>query len=91
MKLSLEQHSELIEMTRHFGKIEEIACQMGIEVDSLAEKCNMNIHAIESDRNPNLHALTSNRQLIFRQSTLNRNTHRSSIVNLAVIVNEDRF
>lgn len=91
MKLSLEQHSELSEMTRHFGKIEEIAVQMGIEVDSLAEKCNMNIHAIESDRNPNLHALTSNRQHIFKQNNLNRNKHRSSIVNLSVIINEDRF
>lgn len=91
MKLSFEQHSELREMARHFCKIEEIARQMGIEVDSLAERCNMNIHAIELDRNPNLHALASNRQHVFRRNTMNKNIDRSSILNLAVIVNEDRF
>jgi hypothetical protein len=91
MKLSLEQYSELCEMARHFGKIEEIAGQMGIEVDSLADGCNMNIYHIEPKRNLNLHALTSNRKHIFRNNIINGNTERSSIVNLAVIVNEDRF
>ncbi len=91
MKLSLEQHSELREMARHFEKIEEIAGQMGIEVDCLDERFNLNTHSIRHDRNPNLHALASNRQHVFRQNTMNKNTDRSSILNLAVIVNEDRF
>lgn len=91
MKLSIEQHSELSEMARHFYKIEEIAGQMGIEVDSLAERCNLNIQSIEQDRNPNLHALSSNRRHLFRQNILNRNDDHSSIVNLTVIINEDRF
>ena len=91
MKLSLEQHAELGEMARHFVKIEAIAGQMGIDVDSLAEKCNLNIQSIEQDRNPNLHALSSNRRHLFTQNIMNRNDEHSSIVNLAVIVNEDRF
>lgn len=88
MKLSREQNSGLTEMTRQFDKIEAIAEELGIEVDSLAESCNPNILLSDQEPKTCMYALTANRRQIFRQSLINRNTDHTSIVNLAVIVNE---
>lgn len=91
MKLSREQHSDLNELAMQFGKIEVIAEELGIEVDSLAENGQANVTPPDVNLKPVLHALTSGRRQILLKAYQQKNAPASSIVNLSVMVNEDRF
>ena len=90
MKLSFEQRAVLNEVARHFIKIEEIAFNMGIELDSLFEKCNAKFHPVDEFPLPRLATFTNSRRRIFLQDCLLK-TRSAFIVNLDVMVNENQF
>jgi hypothetical protein len=90
MKLSAEQHAELSKMARYFGKIEELAECMGVEVDTLVEEFKQNKTAVYTNLKENLLGIAARRQQIFRNHA-GKDAEQPSIVNLTVIVNEDRF
>ncbi|CAN5589178.1 hypothetical protein BH11BAC1_BH11BAC1_07990 [soil metagenome] len=91
MKLSMEQHAQLDKMAGYFDKIEEIAERMGVEVDALVEEIKQNNSAVYLNLKQNLLGNATNRQQIFNRYYKSGNTGHASIVNLNVIVNEDRF
>ena len=85
MKLSFEQHNGLGKIARYFEEIEFIAEQMSASED---------LHDVSS-RNMRIEAkhhqsdLSSKRQQVFRQ--FHEKDPKSSIVNLNVIINKERF
>ena len=90
MKLSTVQRAELKMMSRYFASIEKIADRMGIEVDALFEEF-MHHGLTYGSLKQNLLAVASNRREIFSRHGNRLRNSETSIVNLAVLVNEDRF
>jgi len=88
MKLSFEQHNGLGKIARYFEKIETIADNMSGNEDILEEAFRKNRMEVHSGLNQNL-KLAAKRQQVFRQ--FHDTNSKSSIVNLNVIINEDRF
>jgi hypothetical protein len=91
MKLSVEQSAGLTEVARYFDRIEEIAERMEVELDSLNEGFKSDSHAVYSNLKQHLPAIAAKRQQVLRHNEKGRYPEQTSIVNLAVIVNKDRF
>jgi hypothetical protein len=89
MKLSMEQHDELLKMAHCFDRIEELANHLGVEVDELSEELSQSNNSVMTFKK-NLQAIAAKRRQIFTKSSNERNAE-TSIVNLSVLVNEDRF
>jgi len=89
MKLSLEQYNGLGKIARYFDRIESIAEHMSAGEDILEESFRKNKMEVHSGLKQNQLDITSRRQQVFRQ--FHEKSPRSSIVNLNVIINEDRF
>ena len=87
MKLSADQHAELGKMSRYFNHIEEIADKLGVEIDVLSGEQELHPANLK-----NLHPeISVVRRNFFNRYIQNGRSERVSIVNLHVIVNEDRF
>lgn len=89
MELSMEQHAELSKMASYFFRIEQIADRMGIEVDTLIEELRQTNQSVYTSLKKNLLAMAEKRQHALRRN--DKGTGNASIINLSVIVNEDRF
>ena len=90
MKLSLHQLAELRRLARYFESIREGAEQMGVEVDTLLDE--IRHQGLTYGGAPkNLLAVASSRSAAFKRHAKNSETCDTSIINLSVLVNEDRF
>ena len=89
MKLSFEHHNGLGKIARYFEKIEPIAENMDASEGALEEVFRNNKMEVHSGLKPDQMKVSARRQEVFRQFQ-NKNS-KSSIVNLNVIINEDRF
>jgi len=91
MKLSKEQLAQLDMMTGYFNKIEKIAERMGVEVDGLVDEFKQHNSTVYFNLKQNLLAIANKRQQIFKHGFSGDHAGQTSIVNLHVIVNEERF
>jgi hypothetical protein len=89
MKLSLEQYKGLGKISRYFERIESIAEHMSAAEDILEEAFRKNKMEVHPSVKQNQLDITSRRRQVFRQ--FHEKDPKSSIVNLNVIINEDRF
>ena len=89
MKLSFEQHNGLGKIARYFEKIECIAEAMSAGEDLPEESFRKN--KMEVHNTPEQHQLeiSSKRRQVFRQ--FEDGKLKSSIVNLNIFINEERF
>ncbi len=88
MKLSFEQHNGLGKIARYFEKIESIAENMSASEDLLEEAFRKNRMEVHCGLKQHQLNVSAKRQQVFRQFHENP---KPTIVNLNVIINEDRF
>ena len=89
MKLSMEQHNGLGKIARYFERIEYIAEDMSASEDILEEAFRKNRMEVHSGIKKHQMEISAKRQQVFRQ--FHERNPKASIVNLNVIINEDRF
>ena len=89
MKLSFEQHSGLGKIAKYFEKIEYIAEDMSDGEDILEESFRRNRMEVHSGMKQHQLEISVKRQQVFRK--FHERKPKPSIVNLNVIINEDRF
>ena len=89
MKLSLEQHSSLGKIARYFEKIEYIAENLSAGEDIPEESFRNNKTQVHCGLKLGQMEISAKRQQVFRQ--FHERNPKSSIVNLNIIINEDRF
>jgi hypothetical protein len=89
MKLSHEQHNGLGKIAKYFEKIESIAGHMSGGEDLLEESFRKNRMEVHSGLKKHQMDISAKRQQVFRQ--FHEWNPKPSIVNLNVIINEDRF
>ena len=89
MKLSFEQHNGLGKIARYYEKIEPIAENMDDSESVLEEVLRKNMMEVHCSLRQNQMKISDRRQEVFRR--FQDRESNSSIVNLNVIINEDRF
>jgi hypothetical protein len=89
MKLSPEQYKGLGKISRYFEEIESIAEHMSASEDILEEAFRTNKMEVHNRLKPNQFEIAASRQQVFRR--FHQENPQSSIVNLNVIINENRF
>lgn len=89
MKLSLEQHCGLGKIARYFEKIESLAENMVASESILEESFRRNKMEVHCGLKQNQMKISTRRQKIFQE--FQDRDSKSSIINLNVIINEDRF
>jgi hypothetical protein len=89
MKLSLQQHNNLGKIARYFEKIECIAENFSGNEDILEDSFRKNKLQVHCDLKQSQMEISAKRQQVFRR--FHDGNAKSSIVNLNVIINEDRF
>lgn len=89
MKLSLEQHNGLGKIARYFEKIEYIAEHLTSGEDILEESFRKNKMQVHIGLKQSQMEISEKRQQVFRK--FHERNQKSSIINLNIIINEDRF
>jgi len=89
MKLPLEQQNGLGKIARYFEKIECIAENMSGSEDILEESFRKNKMEVHSGLKQSQQLISGKRQQVFRKHYEGK--RESSIVNLNVIINENRY
>ena len=91
MKLSLEEHSALSKMARYFETVEELAERTGLEASALAEEFLVSRQAVNALAKKNSLVVAASRKQHFIEYENFIGRQKDSIINLSVIVNEERF
>ena len=91
MELSRQQHAELARMARYFGRIEEIAEHLGVEVDMLIDDCKTQKNPVYEHLKKTILQMADKRKNAFRKKDPGKDPEEAIILNFSVHVNEDRF